>query len=207
MDTSQLQHIAIWARDNSSSAIACDWKDGARMRISIYKRTHMGDPCECGIFGSYDCMGEKRKHCLNYDAVIGVAGSEPDRGSEQIAGRLTWVGIGPRQLDTFKRGLVLSFDHFNLLNEDGPKLSEQAPKFWEWVKELKRGFRDSNNLPLKIRSEVVALVTKFRGSSPSPFEMGGCQCKSGRCSYSKGQGGNSSSNSDFQSSSGKRSCK
>ena len=178
------------------------------MRVSIYKRTHAGDPCECGIFGANDCMGSKRLHCLKYDAVIGVAGPKPDRGHEKIAGRLTWVGIGPKKLERFKRGPLLSFDRFNLLNENGPELFKHAPDFWKWVKEeLKRGFRDSRNLPSSTRHEVVALVKQFGGNSPSPFSLGKCQFKSGRCCYSKGQGSNFSPNSDLKSSSGMPSCK
>jgi len=181
------------------------------MRIAIYKRTHTGDPCECGLFGAYDCMGSKRQHCLKYDAVIGVAGPRPDKGSEEIAGRLTWVGIGPKQLDTFKRGPILSFDRFNLLNENGPCLSKSAPEFWNWVKEeLRRGFRDSNSndLPSLIRSEVLALVDEFGSTSPSRFEIGECQAKSHRCAYANRKSGiNPDQNSNLQSSLGKRSCK
>lgn len=178
------------------------------MKVSIYKRTHTGDPCGCGVFGANDCMGGKRLHCIKYHAVIGVAGPKPDRGSEKIAGRLTWVGIGPRILDEFGRGPVLSFERFNLLNENGPLLSECAPEFWNWVeKNLRRGFRNLEHLERPIRSEVVTLVNEFGGNSPSPFETGGCRNKSRRCRYSKGLESNSSPNSDFQSSSGEESCK
>ncbi|MCY4000038.1 MAG: hypothetical protein OXF84_04400 [Bacteroidetes bacterium] len=154
-------------------------------------------------------MGSKRQNFLKYDAMIGVAGSRPDKGSEEIAGRLTWVGIGPKKLDTFKRGPILSFDRFNLLNGDGPCLSQAAPDFWNWMeKGLRRAFRDSNNLPFSIRSEILALVDRYGINSPSRFEIGECNEESGRCGYANRKIGTSSSqNSALQSSLGKRSCK
>ena len=47
------------------------------LRVFIYRRTHTGDPCRCGIFGVYDCMGRFRSR--DFDAVLGVGVDSPDR--------------------------------------------------------------------------------------------------------------------------------
>ena len=95
------------------------------MRTLIYKRTHSGDPDpKTGIFGCHDCMGQVRG--WDYDAVIGVGGigSEPQRNN--IAGKLTWVGISPHKTGDPRR-LKVAFDHFLYYGEDGKLLSELAP--------------------------------------------------------------------------------
>ena len=43
-----------------------------RLRILVYKRTHVGDPDVAGRFGINHCMGSVRGY--HYDAVIGVGG-------------------------------------------------------------------------------------------------------------------------------------
>jgi hypothetical protein len=80
-------------------------------QIFVYKRTHNGDPDdESGCFGIYDCMGSARGY--GFDAVIGVGGVTPDRGFEEIACRVNWIGIGPRCVGWTKRGPQLGFAHF-----------------------------------------------------------------------------------------------
>lgn len=99
------------------------------MPTLIYKRTHNGDPDpHTGTFGNHDCMGRVR--AWPFDAVIGVggAGTEPVRWN--IAGKVTWVGIGvhPGQpAGPDHRGPTVMFDHFLYLGEDGPLLADLAP--------------------------------------------------------------------------------
>src|SRR5579864_4002172 len=100
----------------------------ARMRTLIYKRTHSGDPApESGVFGNRDCMGAVRG--WQFDAVIGIGGigSEPKR--QRIAGKLTWVGIGPHKIYEPKhpRSPRVTFDHFWYLGERGPLLEVAYP--------------------------------------------------------------------------------
>ncbi len=64
----------------------------------VYKRTHRGDPDDRQIFGIADCMGQVRGY--NFDSVIGVGGSSPDPGHEDIAGRVTWIGLNPQIIGT-----------------------------------------------------------------------------------------------------------
>ena len=99
------------------------------MRTLIYKRTHSGDPDgEAGIFGNHDCMGSVRG--WYYDAVIGIGGIGQEPESHGIAGKLTWVGIGPifdyHHLQN-SRGPKVRFQHFLDLGEHGPLLRKKYP--------------------------------------------------------------------------------
>jgi hypothetical protein len=98
------------------------------MRTLIYKRTHSGDPDpESGVFGNHDCMGTVRGRL--FDAVIGIGGigSEPKRW--RIAGKLTWVGIGPHKIyePDHPHSPRVAFDHFWYLGERGPLLEIVYP--------------------------------------------------------------------------------
>lgn len=97
------------------------------LRILTYKRTHTGDPDRSGRFGVNDCMGAVRNR--PFDAVIGVGGigAEPRRWG--IAGKLTWVGIGPSRSagGDGRRGDVVSFELFMLFDADGPDFRRIAP--------------------------------------------------------------------------------
>lgn len=94
------------------------------MRILIYKRTHSGDPDDkSGVFGNCDCMGTVRGR--RYDAVIGIGGIGPEPRRKGIAGKLTWVGIGPHKVfDDPKKpnSPHVTFDHFWYRGERGPLL-------------------------------------------------------------------------------------
>jgi hypothetical protein len=95
------------------------------MRVLTYKRTHTGDPDARGIFGSSDCMGSVRD--LAFDAVVGIGSLSPWRDDEAIAGKITWIGVGPHRSRGSWRGAQVSFDRFLLLDGEGPKVAELAP--------------------------------------------------------------------------------
>ncbi|BEU51384.1 hypothetical protein [Ralstonia pseudosolanacearum] len=97
------------------------------LRILTYKRTHIGDPDWTGQFGVNDCMGAVRNR--RFDAVIGVGGMGPEPQSCGIAGKLTWVGVGPRRRQGGKdwRGDIVSFKQFMLLDAKGPDFRRIAP--------------------------------------------------------------------------------
>lgn len=140
------------------------------MRVFIYRRTHVGDPCQCGIFGVDDCMGQDRS--WHYDAVLGVGVDRPDPGSEGIAGRLTWVGIGPHKHQSpDHRGPNVTFDHFCLLNAEGPLLGDCAPLLAAHMVRV----RMSDSLPFEVRCEVDALVRRFRSCRRS--RLAECRCQ------------------------------
>lgn len=96
------------------------------MRILTYKRTHVGDPDDQGRFGINGCMGQVRD--WGYDAVIGVGGIGAEPQGYAIAGRITWVGHGPRrQPHPHGVGEIITFNSFKLLDSEGPLLWEIAP--------------------------------------------------------------------------------
>ena len=66
-------------------------------QVLIYRRTQMYDPCQCGVFGIYDCMGKVRS--WEYDAVIGIGAKDAE--DDNISYKLTWVGCNyPQNLGT-----------------------------------------------------------------------------------------------------------
>jgi hypothetical protein len=100
-----------------------------QMRTLIYKRTHSGDPdSETGVFGNRNCMGKVRGR--KFDAVIGIGGIGPEPKRKGIAGKLTWVGIGPRRIfddPDHPDCPLVTFEHFWYGGERGPLLEERYP--------------------------------------------------------------------------------
>lgn len=98
------------------------------MRTLIYKRTHNGDPDpQTGEFGCNNCMGSVRGR--KFDAVIGIGGIGAEPKRHGIAGRLTWIGIGPRKCYDPGRpnSPRIKFDHFWYQGERGPLLEVGYP--------------------------------------------------------------------------------
>jgi hypothetical protein len=96
------------------------------VRILTYKRTHIGDPDNRGIFGINDCMGTIRNR--GFDAVVGIGSKSPWNDSIDIAGKVTWVGVGPfRMKSPTHRGDLIAFERFILLDGDGPDFETVAP--------------------------------------------------------------------------------
>lgn len=96
------------------------------MRILTYKRTHIGDPDSAGQFGINDCMGRVRG--WDFDAVIGVGGLGNEPKAQGISGRVTWVGLNPRWSPHPRGwGCVVRFEHFRLLDGQGPMLQALSP--------------------------------------------------------------------------------
>jgi len=116
-----------------------------KLKILVYKRTHIGDPDESGRFGIHGCMGAVRGR--DYDAVIGVGGIGSEAKSCGISGRINWIGIGPikdwgaaaQSIDS--RGPLVQFEKFRLWEDRGPLVQVEAPllarRFYEkkarWV--------------------------------------------------------------------------
>src|SRR5262245_50295258 len=99
------------------------------MRTLVYKRTYPGDPDAEGRFGIYDCMGRVRRG--NIEAVIGVGGTGCEPTRHRVAGKVTWIGIGPHKRETGKRGPLVTFDRFVLFKSDGPSFEKLAPRLEE----------------------------------------------------------------------------
>jgi hypothetical protein len=122
-------------------------------------------------------MGQVRGY--RFDAVIGVGGKRPDHGSEDIARKINWIGIGidptppktvppsVRRRDGKKfRGPLVTFECFRPWEETGPYLSEVAPKLFKRMFQEKHDVRlvMSQSLPLEMQEEVqklLDLLTRF----------------------------------------------
>src|SRR5437016_4375249 len=133
------------------------------MRILVYKRTHSGDPDAAGRFGIKDCMGGVRGRI--YDAVIGIGGDGPEPRRNGIAGKLTWIGIGPRQIGWRGRGPIVGFEHFLYYGEAGPELAPLAPVIAQHMYEGR--VRVLINMSDDERKEAEAIVRRARPSPPS----------------------------------------
>jgi len=157
----------------------CGWMNGDKMGFCrmeeplntlVYKRTHRGDPDAArGIFGIHDCMGQVRS--WGFDAVIGVGGKSPDRDHEDIDRRINWIGINRRPSSTKAprhfRGPFVEFEHFVLLEENGPYLKEHARNLFRYM------FQDqhvravmSRNLSDVMQKEVQGIL-RWANNQPS----------------------------------------
>jgi hypothetical protein len=149
------------------------------MRTLIYKRTHSGDPDpETGVFGNHECMGTVRG--WSFDAVVGIGGIGRRAEREDIARKLTWVGIGAHKTGDPRRPLV-RFDHFWYAGKQGQLLKEIAPA-------LARRMYEKNvrviihSLSSEEQSDVEKILQLARNAQPSckPDERDS-QDTSGKC--------------------------
>lgn len=153
-----------------------------RMRVLIYKRTHTGDPCKCGIFGVNDCMGRFRER-WKYDAVLGIGAVHPWPDSMDIKGKLTWVGIFRQKgVDKYQhnRGPVFTFKHFRLMDGSGPEITECAPELWNYVKSRRSFVLDlSRQNPSKadIQRQVEDILKRHQKNPKSISRSGECHCQ------------------------------
>jgi hypothetical protein len=141
------------------------------MRTFIYKRTHEGDPNASGVFGIHDCMGQKRTS--QFDAVIGVGGTDPWPECRGIARKVNWIGIGPQWQEVRKLrsngrqwGPRVTFDHFAYYGENGPLLEDIAPSLAKRLYDRKARFV-MDNLSDRERREVDSIVDLAKEAPPS----------------------------------------
>jgi hypothetical protein len=93
------------------------------MKTLIYKRTHTGDPDpESGVW--LDCMGTVKS--WQFDAVIGVGGDGPEPRVKGLAGKVTFIGLGPHRSGDPRKHQI-TFDHFWCPDKKGPILKSMAP--------------------------------------------------------------------------------
>ncbi len=124
------------------------------MRVLLYKRTHVGDPTPDGLFGVSDCMGVVRAR--RFDAVIGVGGLSAEPRAYGIDRRLNWVGVGARRRNApvGYRGPIIEFEHFRLLEAQGPRLEVIAPALAHHLFAVHRRVVMSDTLSPEIRREI-----------------------------------------------------
>jgi hypothetical protein len=137
------------------------------MKSLIYKRTHSGDPDPVtGIFGCNECM--KRVRGWDYDAIIGVGGIGMEPIQEEIARKLTWVGIRPKRVGVGDDGHPLvSFDHFLYYGEHGPLLGEIAPALAQSVYDGGVRLIWDYSLSEKARKDVEKIINLAKDVPPS----------------------------------------
>ena len=131
------------------------------MDTLIYKRTHTGDPNTLGVFGCHGCMGRVRRQ--RFDAVIGIGGKRPHRGSENIAFKITWVGIGPSKTESRRdsRGPLVEFEKFVLWDEAGRDVRDAAPKLFRYMFEDQHVRHVMSRSLAKEMQEEVAAILRF----------------------------------------------
>jgi hypothetical protein len=67
-----------------------------------------------------------------FDAVIGVSGIGSEARAKRTAGKVNWIGIGPRKASVRgKRGAEVTFDHFLDFGTGGPGFRRFAPRLVE----------------------------------------------------------------------------
>ena len=127
-------------------------------RVLIYKRTHIGDPDSSGTFGCGDCMGRIRGY--RYDAVIGIGVANPWIGHEGIAGRITWVGVGPQRVGVHEQSgaPVIRFTRWRLSDANGKLLRNFAPKLAEYFFAKHRRYFFSDGLSDEIQADIKKIL-------------------------------------------------
>ena len=140
------------------------------MRILTYKRTHIGDPDPTGRFGIYDCMGRIR--LLDFDAVIGVGGVGAEPRSYGIDRKVNWVGVGAtKQRYPGRAGVVVTFEEFRLLEEQGPPLEELAPVLAKRMYEGRARILLDGYTPEE-EAEAEAIIEWALSQPPRPYRRG-----------------------------------
>ena len=159
------------------------------MRILIYKRTHSGDPDpKTGVFGNRDCMGTVRGWL--FDAVIGIGGVGREPQRHRIAGKLTWIGIGPQAIGYNGRGPQLMFRHFRCPGEDGPLLRTNYPALASRMYDTNRrvlmhslpSIKRQDGELANLDRDVTEILRLAKHAPPSNGPHRGSKKTSGKCS-------------------------
>ncbi len=140
--------------------------------VLIYKRTHKGDPNAEGIFGINGCMGRIRN--WEFNSVIGIGGKRPDAGSENIAYKINYIGIGARKVPVNPKDgwPYVIFANFRLYEENGILLEEIAPNLYKHMYDVDRRVIKSSSLPtIAMHEEVLKILKLAENAPPSiPYE-------------------------------------
>jgi hypothetical protein len=131
-------------------------------RVLIYKRNHTGDPDQYGTFGYGDCMGRIRGYA--YDAVIGIGVTNPWAGHEDIADRITWVGVGPQQVGIHpaRNAPLIRFQRWNVFDAKGKDLKDFAPRLAEYYYAKHRRYFFSDGLHENIQRDIARILRLAR---------------------------------------------
>jgi len=122
---------------------------------------------------------------FEYDAVIGVGGIGDEAQSFGIAGRVTWMGIGPRKVrpkgsEAQPSGAALvTFEKFEIWDDKGPMLHGLAPHLARRLYEKKARYLlgGLSEIEQKEAMELLALIRRSPPSSHSLSKGQGNQCR------------------------------
>lgn len=136
------------------------------MKVLIYKRTHKGDPDTNGIFGNQDCMGRIRN--WDFDAVIGIGGKSPWKEDIDIKYKINWIGLGPKKVESDKRGPAVVFENFALFEEKGKDIQHNYPHLFSYMYQSRKRFDMSAVLPQNVLEEVMQILESAKRFAESP---------------------------------------
>jgi hypothetical protein len=106
-----------------------------------------------------------------FDAVIGVGGIGAKARAEGIAGKLSWIGIGPHKSPTQGRGPEVTFDHFIDFGTEGRQLVLVAPALAERMYSG-RARHLLTGLSGREYEEAMAILELARDAPPSQGRVG-----------------------------------
>ena len=135
------------------------------MRVLVYKRTHPDDPDANGCFGAQDCMGMIRAR--RFDAVIGVGGLGQEPRSHLIAGKINWIGIGPRRGEWYRRGPLVTFAQFRDFGTEGESFRARAPHLASRMYGRRMRHVMTDSMTEAEQREVRSLLALADGAPPS----------------------------------------
>lgn len=151
-----------------------------KMRILVYKQTHLGDPNpKNGVWGRDNCMGRVR--AFHYDAVIAVGGSTAQQWGCDISGKVTWIGVGPHKWGQSPdcRGPLVSFKKkFRHFGDTGASLADVAPNLSKRVRSMKQGSVISLSAAEQCEAESIIadyLLTPSGGGNDWLKRSGRCE--------------------------------
>ena len=132
-------------------------------KILVYRRTHTGDPSkDTGVFGIHDCMKSVRD--WPFDSVIGIGGTKPWRGYENISKKVTWVGVDAHKRsreisnNDYSGSSIVTFERIKILDENGPLLEDVSLTLYRYMFIENRIPRTAMNFSNDIFSELKRVI-------------------------------------------------
>jgi hypothetical protein len=128
----------------------------------------------------------------DYDAVIGIGGIGPEPKRHRIAGKLTWIGIGPPKLfnnPDKPHNPRVTFDHYWYRGESGPLLEIEYPALAKRMYEknvrvlVHKSSVDTSSGCIELDLEIAKILRLAKRSKSScglrkvKFGLGKCMTK------------------------------
>lgn len=135
-----------------------------------------------------------RIRLLNFNAVIGVGGVGAESRTYGIDRRVNWVGVGAtKQWRPEGPWVVVTFEEFRLLEEQGPPLQELAPLLAKRMYEGRVRFL-LDGYTSEEEAEAEAVIEWALSQPAAPYRQGrhlaasvGCKSKCPSASASAGR--------------------